>query len=212
MEPDSAIRPAARIVPSNACPRARWRNGLGWTREVARGRLDSVDDVGTDDDAWDWRLSIAEIDGEAAFSRFEGVDREQMLLSGNGLRLRRATGETVLHPPHDRLRFAGEDEVVGCPLDGRVEVVNLMWRRGRIEAATWHRPLVGPMVIFADPGSTWLLHLIAGQGVFADDSGLGGLEAGDTAVLTAGPARLRHVFEGGGEAWVIRLCRPEAAD
>ncbi|MCF7222444.1 HutD/Ves family protein [Marilutibacter chinensis] len=217
MEHDANPHRDSWIVPSHACLRTRWRNGLGWTREIAQGRLRSAGDEASDatqgstaDEGWDWRLSVAEIDGEAPFSRFDGVEREQMLLSGNGLRLRRAAGETVLHPPHDRLRFTGEEVMVGCPLDGRVEVVNLMWRRARVDAASWHRPLVGPMVIFVEPGSTWLIHLIGGQGMFTDGAGPGGLEAGDTAVLAAGRTRLRHVLEGGGEAWVIRLCRAEA--
>lgn len=207
MDSASVIGNIARVIPSFAYDRTRWRNGLGWTREVAHGRLAPASTVaGTGEpDAWDWRLSIAEIDAEAPFSRFDGIEREQMLLSGEGLRLHGDGIEQVLKPPHQRWRFRGEDALVGCPLDGRVEVANLMWRRDRVDAVSWHRPLVGPMVIFIDPGSTWLVHLIAGQGVFADESGLGRIEAGDTAVLPAAGTRLRHVLEGGGEAWLIRL-------
>lgn len=209
MESDPIACNTSRVVPAHACRRTRWRNGLGWTREVASERLHApiargVSGTGGGED-WDWRLSIAEIEGEADYSRFDGVEREQMLLSGNGLCLRRPAGDTILHPPHERLRFGGEEAVTGRPIDGRVEVVNLMWRRDRVDAASWHRPLVGPMVIFIEPGSTWLVHLIAGQAVFTDDSGPGRMEAGDTAVLQAGGMRLRHVLEGGGEAWLIRL-------
>jgi hypothetical protein len=32
---------------------------------------------------------------------------------------------------------------------------NLMWRRDRVQAQLWHRPLVGPMVIFVEPHTTW---------------------------------------------------------
>jgi len=74
-----------------------------------------------------------------------------------------------------------------------------------VQAELWHRPLVGPMVIFAEPHSTWAVHLIAGHARFADDSGLPGLAAGDTAILTAGADRLRHVLDGGGEALLIRI-------
>ena len=69
----------------------------------------------------------------------------------------------------------------------------------------WHRPLVGPMVIFADPGTTWVVHLLAGQARFADDSGLRPLAQGDTALLQAGDARLRHVLDGGGEVLLAQL-------
>jgi hypothetical protein len=76
-----------------------------------------------------------------------------------------------------------------------------------LDAQLWHRPLVGPMVVFAEPGEAWALHLIAGQARFADDSALPDLAAGDTALLQAGNARLRHVIDGGGELLVARLSR-----
>ena len=183
------------VIPANEYRRERWRNGLGWTREIhAAG------------DPWQWRLSIAEIDQDAPFSSFPGVDRELVLLSGNGLRLCFDDGEsTLLEPPHGRLRFAGERAVTGELVDGPTQDFNLMWRRDAIDAQLWHRPLVGPMVIFAEAGTTWAVHLLAGQARFADDSGLPDLETGDTALLVAGEQRLRHVLDGGGEVLVVRL-------
>ena len=165
-----------------------------------------------DSDDWDWRLSIAEIERDAAFSSFPGIDRELVLLSGNGLRLRFDDGEVQeLQPPHGKLRFAGERLVVGELVDGPTHDFNLMWRRERVHAQLWHRPLVGPMVIFAEPGTTWVVYLIAGQAHFADDSGLPSLAAGDTAILEAGTQRLRHVLEGGGEVLLMRIA-PTSAD
>lgn len=188
---------ASRVIPANEYRRARWRNQLGWTREIV---------TRPEGDDWDWRLSIAEIERDAAFSSFPGIDRELVLLSGNGLRLCFDDGEVhELHPPHARLRFAGERGVSGELLDGRTHDFNLMWRRERVQAELWHRPLVGPMVIFADPGTTWAVHLIAGQARFADDSGLPPLAAGDTAILEATSQRLRHVLDGGGEALLVRI-------
>lgn len=194
----SAAHACSRVVPANEYRRERWRNGLGWTREIHAATGGS--------DAWSWRLSIAEIERNAPFSEFPGVDRELVLLSGNGLRLRFEDGEEVLlEPPHGRLRFAGERAVTGELVDGPTQDFNLMWRRELVEAQLWHRPLVGPMVIFAEPATTWAVHLMSGQARFADDSGLPPLAAGDTALLEAGGERLRHVLEGGGEALVIRL-------
>ena len=183
------------VIPANEYRRERWRNGLGWTREIhAAG------------DPWQWRLSIAEIEQDAPFSSFPGVDRELVLLSGNGMRLRFDDGEsTLLEPPHGRLRFAGERAVTGELVDGPTQDFNLMWRRDAVDAQLWHRPLVGPMVIFAEPGTTWAVHLLAGRARFADDSGLRGLSAGDTALLAAGEQRLRHVLDGGGEVLLVRL-------
>ncbi|SFK36017.1 hypothetical protein SAMN04487938_0456 [Lysobacter sp. cf310] len=190
-------------IPANEYRRERWRNQLGWTREILR--LDAAARP-VDGDDWDWRLSIAEIERDAAFSAFPGIDRELVLLSGNGLRLRFDDGELhELLPPHDKLRFAGERVVHGELIDGTTHDFNLMWRRERVQAQLWHRPLVGPMVIFAEPGQTWAVHLIAGQARFADDTGLPPLAAGDTAVLAAGAARLRAVLEGGGEVLLVRV-------
>ena len=192
-----ASTPRSRVIPANEYRRIRWRNGQGWTREIhAEGTAEE----------WSWRLSIAEIEHDAAFSLFPGVDRELMLLSGDGLRLRFDDGECVeLSPPHDRHRFAGERALTGELVDGTTHDFNLMWRRDRIRADTWHRPLVGPMVIFLEPGSTWVVHLIAGQARFDATSGLPALAAGDTAVLEAGDDRRRYVLDGGGEALLIRL-------
>lgn len=191
--------PNSRVIPANEYRRVRWRNGAGWTREIVAEPA-----VGE----WDWRLSIAEIEQDAPFSRFPGVDRELVLLAGQGLRLRFGDGEShALHPPHSRLRFAGERIARGELLDGPTQDFNLMWRRDAYSAQLWHRPLVGPMVIFAEPGTTWAVYLLAGQARFADDSGLPALQAGDTALLEAGESRLRHVLDGGGEVLLIRLQR-----
>jgi environmental stress-induced protein Ves len=190
----------SRVIPANEYRRERWRNGAGWTREIA------AEPAAEPAGAWAWRLSIAEIEQDAPFSRFEGIDREIVLLSGNGVRLRFDEGSVhALEPPHGRLRFAGEAGVHGELIDGATQDFNLMWRRDAIDAQLWHRPLVGPMVIFADPGTTWAVHLLAGQARFADDSGLPGLAAGDTALLHAGEGRLRHVLDGGGEVLLAQL-------
>ena len=188
----------SRVVPANEYRRERWRNGAGWTREIWAEPGEGGE--------WLWRLSIAEIEQDAPFSRFEGIDRDIVLLSGNGVRLRFDDGTVhALEPPHSRLRFPGEAGVQGELIDGPTQDFNLMWRRDAIDAQLWHRPLVGPMVIFADPGTTWAVHLLAGQARFADDSGLPSLAAGDSALLRAGDTRLRHVLDGGGEVLLAQL-------
>ncbi len=188
----------SRVIPANEYRRERWRNGLGWTREIHAHRDGPGDD-------WTWRLSIAEIECDAPFSAFPGVDRELVLLRGNGLRLRFEDGETqLLEPPHGRLRFAGERGLTGELVDGPTHDFNLMWRRDAIAAELLHRPLVGPMVFFAEPGTTWALHLLAGEARFDGASGPGGMQAGDTALLVA-PERTRYLVDGGGELLVIRM-------
>lgn len=189
-----------RILRAGDYRRERWRNGAGWTRQV---HAQPATAAGVE---WDWRLSIAEIDEDAPFSAFPGVERELVLLHGNGLRLRFDDGEVrELLPPHERMRFPGERALVGELVDGPTVDFNLMWRRDAVDAQLWHRPLVGTMVVFAEPGSTWVLHLLAGQARFAGDSGLGVLAAGDTALLPGGDERRRYLVDGGGELLVMQI-------
>lgn len=185
----------SRVIPAADYHRERWRNGLGWTREILR-----LPEQGQ----WQLRLSIAEIERDAAFSAFAGIERELVLLEGEGLRLRFADGrcETLL-PPYQRLRFAGEDELAGELVDGPSRDFNLMWRRDDLHAELLHRPLVGSMLFFCEPQAAWAIHLLAGQAAFEDPM-LPPLQAGDTAWLGAGERR-RHALHGGGELLAIRV-------
>ena len=142
---------ASRVIPANEYRRVRWKNGTGWTREIVR-MPDSED--------WSWRLSIAEIEQDGPFSVFPGIDRELVLIRGNGLRLRFGDGEVhELQPPHERIRFAGERVVDGELLQGPTHDFNLMWRRDTIAAELLHRPLVGPMLFFTEPGTSVVMLL-----------------------------------------------------
>lgn len=178
--------------------RVRWRNDLGWTRELHV-------EPGADGDAWVWRLSIAEIEQSAEFSRFDGVERELMLLTGDGLTLRFDDGQVAdLQPPHARLRFAGDRGLRGEPAGPGVSALNLMWRPDHVDASVWHRPLVGTMVVFVDPGDCWLVHVLAGHArLAATDPRV--LERGDTLLLRAPDGRCRHVLDGGGALLLTRF-------
>lgn len=187
----------SRVIPANEYRRVRWKNNLGWTREILRT---------PDSDDWLWRLSIAEIEQDAAFSSFPGIERELVLLRGNGLRLRFDDGEVrELDQPHARHRFAGERALVGELIDGSTHDFNLMWRRDAVHAELLHRPLVGSMVFFAEPGTQWAIHLLAGQAHFDADSDLPPLFAGDTAILCGHEERKRYALDGGGELLAVKL-------
>lgn len=195
---------ATQVVAAAAQRRERWRNGAGWTREIFAAR-DGDDALAP----WAWRLSIAEIDADAPFSPFPGVDRELVMLSGNGLRLRFDDGEVVdLLLPHDRIRFPGERGVDGELVDGPATGFNLMWRRDSVDARLWLRPLVGSMVVFVEPGTTWAVHLVSGDARFGAESGLPYLAPGDTAILAAAPGRPRHRLDGAGSVLVARMRVP----
>lgn len=197
-----ALQTPSHVIPAHHYRRERWRNQQGWTREILR--------LGDGAD-WSLRLSIAEIEQDSDFSSFPGIERELVLLHGNGVRLSFEDGQDVaLLPPHQRLRFAGEAKVRGELIDGPTHDFNLMWRRDALDASLLHRPLVGPMLFFTEPGVAWAVHLLAGHARFESDAALAPLAAGDTAWLGAGP-RSRHALHGAGELLAIRVA-PRAAE
>jgi uncharacterized protein len=115
----------------------RWKNGLGATRELLR-----VD--APDGDGFALRVSVAEVERDAAFSTYPGVDRTLAVLRGNGLRIVDViTGETwkTLHEPHELSSFAGERRLEGRLIDGPILDFNVMTRR---DIARAEMRFVGP--------------------------------------------------------------------
>lgn len=192
-------------IPANEYRRVRWRNGQGWTREIATGRMSVTADDGPE---WDWRLSIAEIEHDGPFSAFPGCDRVLVLLHGQGMRLEFAGGVPVeLQPPHGRIEFAGEQDVQCALLDGPTTDFNAIVRRDACAMQPFHRPLVGSMVFFAEPGVLWAIHLMSGwASVQSGDTSIR-LAAGDTAFIdnVDGESSLRSILDGGGDALLVRI-------
>lgn len=192
----SDLHTAPRIIRFAATHRQRWRNGGGWTREIARDG---------DGDNWHWRLSVADVESNGPFSAFPGVEREIVLLSGAGMMLDVAGGETVtLAADSPRWRFAGERAVTARLIDGPTRDFNLMWQRQALDAALWLRPMVGAVSLFAAAGETWVLHMQSGRAALLDMPGTA-LESGDTLIIPALPQRQRQRLEAHGSGIVIRL-------
>lgn len=188
------------VIPAHEYRRARWRNGLGWTREVAGAQAP--------DGQLLWRASVAEIDEDGPFSSFPGLDRRQVLLSGEGFDLAFADGsEQSLLPPHGQAAYPGEAAPMCRLRDGPAQAWNLFTLRGRVACTLLHRPLVGSMVFFAEPGVSWVIYLLSGQAEFRDRPELEPLGPGDSAVLS--PPRnqepRRLILGGGGELIAARI-------
>lgn len=115
-----------QIVRIADCPPLPWKNGAGMTRELWALR----DATG----APRVRISIAEIRGAQAFSRFPGTDRVILQLDGPPMVL---TIDGTAHRlmPLAPLAFPGEAEVT-CLTDGdgAAHDLNLMCRRGDFAA------------------------------------------------------------------------------
>ena len=68
-----------RLLAPRDFRRMPWKNGAGRTAEIAAWSPD------TGDAGFAWRVSIAEIERDAAFSAWRGVDRTFVLLDGDGV-------------------------------------------------------------------------------------------------------------------------------
>ena len=176
--------------------RQRWRNGGGWTREIARSN---------EGDDWAWRVSVAEVECDGPFSQFEGVEREIVLLSGRGMVLDFGPGmEVPLTAASPRWRFAGEARVDCRLLGGPTRDFNLMWQRGLMEADLSLRDHEGESTVLAAAGQTLVLHLASGQGRLPDSAGAA-LTAGDTLLMQDDGTRRSLRLEADARVIQIRL-------
>lgn len=117
-----------------------WKNGGGVTWEVA------VSPAGAALDAFDWRLSIAEVASGGPFSSFPGVDRVITVIEGEGLRLRVDGGEPVtLGQSSPPLAFAGDAACTADLTAAPIRDLNVMVRRGAFRPAV--QRVTGPLEI-----------------------------------------------------------------
>lgn len=148
-----AVRRAATLVP------VPWKNGGGTTSEIAVWpRAASFDD-------FVWRVSVAEIAQDGAFSDFPGIDRTIVLLDGAGMDLEHRAETSADMPPHPTPahpaparptsatpdRHALREPYVPLSFDGAIrwharlvggptQDFNLMVRRGAVRGmlTIWH--------------------------------------------------------------------------
>ncbi|RZF31479.1 HutD family protein [Paraburkholderia sp. UYCP14C] len=112
---------------------APWKNGGGVTREVAAFPPPSGGQGAASGD-FVWRVSVADVAQAGPFSRFDGVDRTLVLLSGAGMLLDElgdagVVATHVLQQPLDLARFHGETRIDARLVDGATRDFNLMVRR-----------------------------------------------------------------------------------
>jgi len=160
-----------KVVRAAEQPRIRWRNNGGWTRDVARDSSQEHD--------FSWRVSIADVEADGPFSRFEGFDRLLVLLDGVGMDLVcTESGEVLqLRPAATRARFAGEVAITAGLLDGPTTDFNVIWNRSRFsleECDDWRGRSMG-----GRDGSVVVVHVLSGS--LETDAGVRGV-AGDTMI------------------------------
>ena len=134
------VRPRGlHLVALADCPALPWRNGGGITHDLLAWP--------PGDPAWQLRVSVASIDRDGPFSRFDGMQRWFTVLSGAGVRLRLPGADVRLVPGDPPLGFDGAD-APGCTLlAGPTRDLNLMALhsagRARMRCAGAGQPLTG---------------------------------------------------------------------
>lgn len=105
-----------------------WKNGLGYTTELA------INEGGTLDD-FDWRLSIASVVNDGDFSNFSGYQRNLVLIEGEGLTLDHRNGDIDnLTSLLDVANFDGGSNTHGKLLNGVIKDFNIMTNQASFSA------------------------------------------------------------------------------
>ena len=105
-----------------------WKNGGGVTTEIAV----SPDRAGLDD--FDWRISMARVEGGGPFSLFVGVDRTLAIVEGEGIVLDIAgQARATIDRGSDPLSFPADAPTQASLIDGPITDLNVMTRRARMQ-------------------------------------------------------------------------------
>ncbi|POO55856.1 HutD/Ves family protein [Agrobacterium rosae] len=115
-----------KILRAGDYKRMPWKNGKGETVEIAVFPPDASIDT------FDWRISMASVVEDGAFSTFENIDRTLVVLSGEGITLFVDGSDPVeLRQNSEPHRFAADTPTFATLLDGPITDLNIMVRRGR---------------------------------------------------------------------------------
>ncbi|MGW7054061.1 HutD/Ves family protein [Streptomyces sp. NPDC054887] len=165
-----------------------WKNGGGLTREIA------AFPAGGGTAGFDWRISLAEVEGDGPFSEFPEVDRILTMTEGTGMDLTVGGTRRLVDERYVPQHFAG-DAATDCRLlGGRVVNLNVMHRRGRTAARV--ASLRGGLDVAVPPDGTLVIVALDGTATFD-----GVTLARYDAVVTASPGALSTT----GHAAVVTL-------
>lgn len=154
-----------------------WKNGGGVTREIATAQSG---------DAFLWRISMADVSEDGAFSNFAGLMRVLTVIKGGSVTLKHDAGthQADLWVP---VRFDGALEIYATLHDGPLTDLNLMFDSKLCESnvVTLHGP--HQQVLEPTAQRIYAIHILAGDAEFNSETQLG---TGDTLLLTTVSGRL----------------------
>jgi environmental stress-induced protein Ves len=136
--------------------RMPWKNGGGSTLELLQDPAP--------DGSFNWRLSIADVAAPGPFSTFAGIDRQIMLVNGNGMVLSfdQEAPPVVIAKPLRPQAFKGEWNTDCRLIDGAIQDFNVMVRRSWGLAAVNGFHLVNGQRLTLAVAPLTILHLLTG--------------------------------------------------
>ncbi len=122
------------MISKNTFTRAQWKNGLGYTDQIA------IEPAGSDLRAGNylWRMSSASIANASEFSIFPDHDRALVILEGAGVRLFHTDEgfeDSVDLPPLEPYEFPGDIKSRCELLDGPIRDLSIFFRKGVVSAS-----------------------------------------------------------------------------
>ncbi len=188
-----------RVLKADDYRRMPWRNGQGETAEVA------IEPTGATLDDFDWRVSMARIDGDGPFSVFAETDRTLCVLRGDGLHLSiDGVAPVELTAASEPLTFPGDVPSTAILLGATVTDLNVMTRRGRAKHSVRRLRVAGSTAIALGVPLTLLVCAQAAVRVEVDAQTVW-LETLDTLLLDDAPATLSIFSDQFAVAYLIEI-------
>ena len=155
-----------QIISKDQYQRATWKNGLGYTDQIAIYPPQAELERGN----FLWRLSSARIEQDSPFSPFPEHDRVLVILSGKGVRLTHTfdpsdppeVAEIPLLSPYE---FPGDIPSTCDLLSGPVVDLSVFIRKGELESSVDVRALEAPEPFEWSPQGQWNF-VFAAEGTF----------------------------------------------
>ncbi len=145
------------LIPFAGLSPVPWKNSGGSTTEIAIGPPDS----GFED--FDWRVSLATIEKDGAFSAFPGVDRTLALVEGHGMTLEIDGEPTLVTDTEPVVAFDGSSQVIAKLSRGGSTDFNAMTRSERCYHTFGRRRLSGDSSTFVARADVTVLFLAEGD-------------------------------------------------
>ena len=172
-----------RIIRHADCRPMPWKNGGGVTTEI----MAWPPEAGLD--AFDWRISMAQVASGGPFSVFAGIDRTLTVLEGTMRLAVEGTRDRVLSSETGPYAFPGDVATAAELIEGAVLDFNVMTRRGRFSHSVTRKTFAVPGKLEL-PAGTGLVFLVSGSGRVGQAGASTLVEAHDAVLVETGPASI----------------------